>query len=300
MPGQPPGRGAGCRGSGPGRSDPGSGWPAAIGPYRVTGLLGEGGRGRVFAAEQSAPIRRRVAVKVIRTGVPAHVAARFAVERQALALIEHPGIARVLDAGTTDGGAPWVAMEYVDGVPIGQWCDARRLGAAERVRLVVAVCHAVQHARQKGVIHRDLEPSNVLVGEQGGAAGRAAERRDGVPSRRAARRAAMAALCASPSPSRLRPPIAACAFAARPAAAAPWGSHWPRRIARTTSAGSRPRMQVSIGGLHSGARPPRPAHPCACPATASPVSAPRAARRPAAAAAAGAAAGAGRARRGAA
>jgi serine/threonine protein kinase len=144
------------------------GWPVMIGPYRITGLLGRGGMGIVYAAEQLAPIRRRVAVKVIRTGLPAHVAARFASERQALALMEHPGIARVLDAGTTGDGAAWVAMEYVDGVPIGRWCDERRLPPRERVRLLAAVCHAVQHAHLKGIIHRDLKPSNVLVTEQAG------------------------------------------------------------------------------------------------------------------------------------
>jgi tetratricopeptide (TPR) repeat protein/predicted Ser/Thr protein kinase len=144
-------------------------FPPTIGPYRVTGVLGRGGMGIVYAAEQTTPIRRRVAVKVIRAGVPEHVAARFTAERQALALMEHPGIARVLDAGTTEEGAPWVAMEHVDGVPIGRWCDERLLSVRERVRLVAAVCHAVQHAHQKGVIHRDLKPSNILVTEQAGA-----------------------------------------------------------------------------------------------------------------------------------
>jgi serine/threonine-protein kinase len=136
--------------------------------YRVTGVLGEGGMGVVYAAEQERPVRRRVAVKVLRAGLDASVLARFAAERQALALMEHPGIARVFDAGTTPEGRPYFVMEYVDGVPIGAYCDARALPTRARLRLFVDVCRAVQHAHQKGVIHRDLKPSNVLVAERDG------------------------------------------------------------------------------------------------------------------------------------
>ncbi|GLC25599.1 hypothetical protein rosag_21120 [Roseisolibacter agri] len=141
----------------------------SFGPYRVTGPLGEGGMGVVYAAEQLAPIQRRVAVKVLRSGMEAGVLARFAAERQALALMEHPAIARVYDAGTTPDGRPYFVMEYVEGTPIGEFCAARGLSTRERLQLFVVVCQAVQHAHQKGVIHRDLKPSNVLVSEQGGA-----------------------------------------------------------------------------------------------------------------------------------
>ncbi|MFL5578412.1 MAG: protein kinase domain-containing protein, partial [Gemmatimonadaceae bacterium] len=144
--------------------------PDAIGPYRILGLLGEGGMGVVYAAEQLAPIRRRVAIKVIRAGLQAKVIARFAAERQALAVMEHPNIAKVLDAGSTDGGSLYFAMEYVDGVPLGRYCDERRLSTRARLALFLPVCLAVQHAHQKGVVHRDLKPSNVLVTEQGGEA----------------------------------------------------------------------------------------------------------------------------------
>ncbi len=142
--------------------------PEYIGPYRITSVLGVGGMGIVYAAEQSSPIERRVAVKVIRAGHGASdVVRRFDAERQALAVMEHPSIAHVHDAGTTDQGMPYVVMEYVDGVPLDVWCDEHRLSTRERLRLFLPVCHAVQHAHQKGVIHRDLKPSNVLVMRDG-------------------------------------------------------------------------------------------------------------------------------------
>lgn len=143
--------------------------PETVGPYRVTGLLGEGGMGVVFAAEQLQPVRRRVAVKVLRGGRGStNVVARFEAERQALALMEHTSIAKVFDAGTTAAGDPCFAMEYVEGVPLVEYCDAHQLSTRKRVELFIPVCHAVQHAHQKGVIHRDLKPSNVLIVEQSG------------------------------------------------------------------------------------------------------------------------------------
>jgi eukaryotic-like serine/threonine-protein kinase len=135
-----------------------------IDPYKLVRKLGEGGMGTVYLAEQTEPVRRQVALKVIKPGMDSEqVFARFAAERQALALMDHPNIAKVLDAGTTDGGRPYFVMELVPGVPITLFCDTRRLTLRERLELFVPVCRAVQHAHQKGVIHRDLKPSNVLV-----------------------------------------------------------------------------------------------------------------------------------------
>ena len=126
--------------------------------------------GTVYAAEQTHPIRRRVALKVIRGDLDsAHAGARFEAERQALAVMEHPSIARVFDAGTTDGGSLYFVMEYVEGTTLGRYCDAHDLSVRQRLELFVPICLAVQHAHQKGVIHRDLKPSNVLVTDQGGA-----------------------------------------------------------------------------------------------------------------------------------
>ena len=150
--------------------------PAADGPgtviggrYRLTAVLGEGGMGTVWRAEQTEPVTRAVAVKLVKSGMDsAAVLRRFEAERQALAVMDHPNIARVLDAGTTDRGRPFFAMELVDGVPITRYCDARRLGPRERLELFLPVCRAVQHAHQKGVIHRDLKPGNVLVAEVDG------------------------------------------------------------------------------------------------------------------------------------
>jgi eukaryotic-like serine/threonine-protein kinase len=135
-----------------------------IGPYRFLTVLGEGGMGTVYLAEQREPIQRRVALKVIKRGMDTReVIARFESERQALALMGHPGIARVFDAGTTGDGLPYFVMEHVSGVWITEYCDQNRLSAEERLRLFVEVCEAVQHAHQKGIIHRDIKPSNVLV-----------------------------------------------------------------------------------------------------------------------------------------
>ncbi|HXY36481.1 MAG TPA: serine/threonine-protein kinase [Planctomycetaceae bacterium] len=135
-----------------------------IGPYKLQQKLGEGGMGTVFIAEQTAPVRRIVAVKVIKPGMDSSlVLARFEAERQALALMDHPNIAKVFDAGTTAEGRPYFVMELVKGVPITRFCDDSQLTPRERLELFVPVCQAVQHAHQKGVIHRDLKPSNVLV-----------------------------------------------------------------------------------------------------------------------------------------
>ncbi|HEX7779163.1 MAG TPA: serine/threonine-protein kinase, partial [Vicinamibacterales bacterium] len=135
-----------------------------IGSYRILGVLGEGGMGIVHLAEQQEPIRRRVALKVIKLGMDTRqVVARFEAERQALALMDHPNIASVYDAGATSDGRPYFAMEYVPGSPITDYCDRQQLSVRDRVTLFQQVCAAVQHAHQKGVIHRDLKPSNVLV-----------------------------------------------------------------------------------------------------------------------------------------
>jgi WD40 repeat protein/serine/threonine protein kinase len=135
-----------------------------IGPYKLLEVVGEGGMGTVYLAEQQEPIRRLVALKVIKPGMDSKaVLARFEAERQALALMDHPNIARVLDAGATPSGRPYFVMELVKGVAITRYCDERRLTPRQRLELFVPVCQAVQHAHQKGVIHRDLKPSNVLV-----------------------------------------------------------------------------------------------------------------------------------------
>ncbi len=138
--------------------------PASIGPYRLVQKLGEGGFGEVYAAEQEAPVRRRVAVKILKAGMDSKaVLARFEAERQALALMDHPGIAKVHDAGVTDGGRPYFVMELVAGESISDYCERRSLPLRERLALFVAVCRAVEHAHQKGIIHRDIKPSNILV-----------------------------------------------------------------------------------------------------------------------------------------
>ncbi len=135
-----------------------------IGRYKLLQLLGEGGMGVVWIAEQEEPVRRRVALKVIKLGMDTRqVIARFENERQALAMMDHPNIAKVLDAGATDNGRPFFVMELVKGLPITKYCDEARLPTADRLQLFIAVCHAIQHAHQKGIIHRDLKPSNVLV-----------------------------------------------------------------------------------------------------------------------------------------
>ena len=140
-----------------------------FGRYRILRPLGEGGMGSVYLAEQREPFRRHVALKVVKSGMDtAQVLARFNNERQALAVMDHPNIARIFDAGANRGGRPYFVMEYIDGAAITQYCDAKRLTTTERLALFLAVCRAVQHAHQKGVIHRDLKPSNVLVTEQDG------------------------------------------------------------------------------------------------------------------------------------
>jgi serine/threonine protein kinase len=135
-----------------------------IGPYKLLQQIGEGGMGVVYMAEQTEPVRRMVALKIIKPGMDsAQVIARFEAERQALALMDHPNIAKVFDAGTTDSGRPYFVMELVKGVPITRFCDEHQLPLRERLELFVPVCQAVQHAHTKGVIHRDLKPTNVLV-----------------------------------------------------------------------------------------------------------------------------------------
>ncbi|HEV3079840.1 MAG TPA: protein kinase, partial [Gemmataceae bacterium] len=135
-----------------------------IGPYRLMEQIGEGGFGLVFVAEQQEPIRRKVALKIIKPGMDSkQVIARFEAERQALALMDHPNIARVLDAGATESGQPYFVMELVRGIPITDYCDQNLLTPRERLELFVTVCHAIQHAHHKGIIHRDVKPSNVLV-----------------------------------------------------------------------------------------------------------------------------------------
>jgi len=137
--------------------------PAFIGRYRILGRLGEGGMGTVYLAEQTEPVRREVAVKVLREAHSEAVIARFDLERQSLAVMEHPGITKVFDAGVTDAGWPYFVMERISGAPITEFADASRLNLAARLRLVIQVCHAIQHAHQKGTIHRDLKPSNILA-----------------------------------------------------------------------------------------------------------------------------------------
>ncbi len=142
----------------------GQGGPERIGPYRLLRVIGAGGMGIVYEAEQETPVRRKVAVKLIKRGMDTReVIARFESERQALALMNHPNIAGVYEAGATEEGRPYFAMEYVQGIPITEYCDKHRLTVRERLRLFIDVCEGIQHAHQKGIIHRDIKPSNVLV-----------------------------------------------------------------------------------------------------------------------------------------
>ena len=137
-----------------------------IGPYKLLQQIGEGGMGVVYMAEQKEPVKRRVALKIIKPGMDTRqVIARFEAERQALAMMDHPNIARVLDAGATASGRPYFVMELVNGIALTEYCDEQRLTPRERLGLFVQVCQAVQHAHQKGVIHRDLKPSNILVAQ---------------------------------------------------------------------------------------------------------------------------------------
>ncbi len=143
--------------------------PDRIGPYHILQVIGEGGMGIVYEAEQREPVRRRVAIKMLKLGMDTtEVLGRFETERQSLAVMDHPGIARVLDAGMTDTGRPYFAMELVPGVTIDEYCKLQRLTTEQRLELMIGVCQAVQHAHQKGVIHRDLKPGNILVKEEGG------------------------------------------------------------------------------------------------------------------------------------
>ena len=142
---------------------------SVVGPYTLLRRIGEGGFGTVYLAEQARPMRRRVALKVVKAGMDTRdVIARFEAERQALAMMDHPNIARVFDAGATDSGRPYFVMELVDGVPIVAYCDDRLMPFRTRLELMIKVCRAVQSAHQKGIIHRDLKPSNVLVATQDG------------------------------------------------------------------------------------------------------------------------------------
>ena len=135
-----------------------------IGRYKLLEKIGEGGMGVVYMAQQEEPVRRRVALKIIKLGMDTkQVVARFEAERQALALMDHPNIAKVLDGGATDTGRPYFVMELVHGVPITEFCDRNRLPARERIKLFITVCQAIQSAHQKGIIHRDLKPTNILV-----------------------------------------------------------------------------------------------------------------------------------------
>ncbi|MBN2128526.1 MAG: serine/threonine protein kinase, partial [Sedimentisphaerales bacterium] len=141
------------------------GW---IGRYRLLDILGEGGMGVVYLAEQQEPVRRHVALKIIKPGMDSkQVLNRFRAEQQALALMEHPHVARVYDAGLAPSGRPYFVMEHVKGMPITQHCDKYRLTIQERLKLFLHVCGAVQHAHQKGIIHRDLKPSNPHFSQRG-------------------------------------------------------------------------------------------------------------------------------------
>src|ERR1700735_5693314 len=140
-----------------------------IGRYKLLQQIGAGGCGVVYMAEQEEPVRRRVALKVINLGMDTkNVIARFEAERQALALMDHPNIAKVLDAGATETGRPYFVMELVKAIPITRFCDENNLSTEKRLRLFVQVCQAIQHAHQKGIIHRDIKPSNILVADHDG------------------------------------------------------------------------------------------------------------------------------------
>jgi serine/threonine protein kinase len=137
---------------------------ASIGPYKLLEQIGEGGMGVVYMAAQQTPVKRKVAIKVIKPGMDTkQVIARFEAERPALALMDHPNIARVVDAGATESGRPYFVMELVRGIPLTDYCQREALGLEQRLALFVDVCHAVQHAHLRGIIHRDIKPSNVMV-----------------------------------------------------------------------------------------------------------------------------------------
>ena len=152
-------------------SEDSEGAPSFIGPYRLVQLLGEGGMGQVWLAEQTEPVKRKVALKLIKGGRYDHsVIQRFESERQSLAIMDHPAIAKVFDAGTTRDGQPFFVMEYVPGSPITNYCDEKRLNTRQRLELFIRVCDGVQHAHQKAIIHRDLKPGNIMVTEIDGKA----------------------------------------------------------------------------------------------------------------------------------
>lgn len=137
--------------------------------YKLIRVLGEGGMGTVHLAEQTNPLVRQVALKVVKLGMDsAHVLARFNYERQSLAIMDHPAIAHIFDAGIDGNGRPFFAMEYVDGIPVTQYCDKHQLTIKDRLSLFLLICDGVQHAHRKGVIHRDIKPSNILVAELNG------------------------------------------------------------------------------------------------------------------------------------
>ncbi len=143
--------------------------PENIGPYRILDVLGEGGMGIVYAAEQRSPVRRRVALKVIKVGMDTkEVLARFEAERQALAMLDHPNVAKVLEAGATEAGRPYFAMEVVRGLPIHRYCDTNRLTIQQRIDLVLQACAGLHHAHERGIVHRDVKPSNLLVADVDG------------------------------------------------------------------------------------------------------------------------------------
>ena len=145
-------------------AEPGPSRRLIAGRYKLLQKLGEGGMGAVWLAEQTEPVRRQVAVKIIKAHLhSAHVLARFEAERQALAMMDHPNIAKVLDAGSTSDSRPYFVMELVKGIPITKYCDQEKLTPQHRLELFIPVCNAIQHAHQKGIIHRDLKPSNILV-----------------------------------------------------------------------------------------------------------------------------------------
>ncbi|MCZ6835529.1 MAG: serine/threonine-protein kinase, partial [Planctomycetota bacterium] len=137
---------------------------ARIGPYKILQKIGEGGFGVVYMAEQTKPMQRKVALKIIKLGMDTkQVIARFEAERQALALMDHPNIAKVLDAGATETGRPYFVMELVKGISLSEYCDKSKMKTRDRLKIFMQICYAIQHAHQKGIIHRDLKPSNVLV-----------------------------------------------------------------------------------------------------------------------------------------
>ena len=143
--------------------------PKSIGPYQLIRKLGEGGMGQVWLAEQTAPVRRQVALKLIRAGMfDESLLQRFQSERQSLAMMDHPAIAKVFEAGSTPDGQPYLVMEYVPGLPITEYCDQKKLTIRERLELFIKACEGIQHAHQKAIIHRDLKPANILVVEVDG------------------------------------------------------------------------------------------------------------------------------------